>query len=144
MCLFSSPLYFPLVTSPVLFLPHSPHLLLIPSLMSVYLVFGCVPIYGLYPKAKAAPFQMAPPNCDLLLPLPGGRTATILHSNKFPKIHGAPEKGERKGKKKYMMAAGLGMPWDPPGKAGGSVRGEGSLGVPAQAAVPATWPQISG
>ena len=36
------------------------------------------------------------------------------------------------------------MPWDPPGGAGGSVRGEGSLGVPAQAAAPATWPRISG
>ena len=36
------------------------------------------------------------------------------------------------------------MPWDPPGRAGGSVWGEGSLGVPAQAAAPATWPGISG
>ena len=32
--------------------------------------------------------------------------------------------------------AGLGTPWDPPGRAGGSVQGEGSLGVPAQAAGP--------
>ena len=35
------------------------------------------------------------------------------------------------------------MPWDPPGGAGESVRGEGSLGVPAQAAAPATRPWIS-
>ena len=35
--------------------------------------------------------------------------------------------------------AGLGTPWDPPGRAGGSVRREGSLGVPAQAAAPVTW-----
>ena len=34
--------------------------------------------------------------------------------------------------------AGLGTPWDPPRRAGGSVRGEGSLGVPAQTAAPAT------
>ena len=40
--------------------------------------------------------------------------------------------------------AGLGTPWDPIGRAGGTVRGEESLGVPAQAAAPATWPQISG
>ena len=39
--------------------------------------------------------------------------------------------------------AGLGTPWDPPGRAGGSVRGEGSLGVPAQPAAPATWPRIT-
>ena len=32
----------------------------------------------------------------------------------------------------------MGTPWDPPGRAGGSVRGEGSLGVPAQVAAPAT------
>ena len=36
------------------------------------------------------------------------------------------------------------MPWDPPGGARGSVRGEGSLGVPAQAAAPAARPWISG
>ena len=35
-------------------------------------------------------------------------------------------------------------PWDPPGGARGSVRDEGSLGVPAQAAAPATRPRISG
>ena len=35
------------------------------------------------------------------------------------------------------------MPWDPPERAGGSVRGEGSLGVPAQTAAPATQPRIS-
>ena len=29
------------------------------------------------------------------------------------------------------------------GRAGGSVRGEGSLGVPAQPAAPATWPRIT-
>ena len=40
-------------------------------------------------------------------------------------------------------SAGLGMPWDPPGRAGGSVWGEGSLGVPAQAAANATRPRIS-
>ena len=38
----------------------------------------------------------------------------------------------------------LGWPWDPPGGAGGSVRGEGSLGVPAQTAAPETWSRISG
>ena len=41
-------------------------------------------------------------------------------------------------------SAGLGMPWDPPGRAGGGVQGEGSLGVPAQTAAPATRPLIRG
>ena len=40
--------------------------------------------------------------------------------------------------------AGLGTPWGPPGRAGGSGRGEGSLGVPAQAAAAATRSWISG
>ena len=39
--------------------------------------------------------------------------------------------------------AGLGTPWDPPGSAE-SVRGDGSLVVPAQAAASTTRPQISG
>ena len=34
--------------------------------------------------------------------------------------------------------AGLGTPWDPPRRAGGSVRSEGSLGVPSQTAASAT------
>ena len=37
-----------------------------------------------------------------------------------------------------MTPAGLGMPWDPPRRAAGSVRGKGSLDVPAQTAAPAT------
>ena len=37
-----------------------------------------------------------------------------------------------------------GTPWGPPGRAGGSIRGEGGLGVPAQAAAPATRSRISG
>ena len=46
-------------------------------------------------------------------------------------------------------SAGLGTPWDPPRGAGGSVRGEGSLGVPAQAAAPKTrhrirWKKMDG
>ena len=40
--------------------------------------------------------------------------------------------------------AGLGTPWDPLRRGRGSVQGEGSLGVPAQTAAPATQPQISG
>ena len=38
----------------------------------------------------------------------------------------------------------LSWPGNTLGRAGGSVRGEGSLGVPAQAAAPATRPRISG
>ena len=38
----------------------------------------------------------------------------------------------------------LATPWDPPGRAGETVQGEGSLGVPAQTAAPTTWPRISG
>ena len=41
-------------------------------------------------------------------------------------------------------SAGLGTPWDSPGGARGSLRGEGSLGVPAQAPAPATRSQLSG
>ncbi|KAI3362072.1 hypothetical protein L3Q82_012210, partial [Scortum barcoo] len=37
-----------------------------------------------------------------------------------------------------LSAAGLGTPWDPPGRAGGSVWGEGSLGISAQTAASAT------
>ena len=44
----------------------------------------------------------------------------------------------------YVTQLARGTPWDPPGRAGGSVRGKGSLGVPAQAAAPATQPRISG
>ncbi|KAI3376012.1 hypothetical protein L3Q82_016544 [Scortum barcoo] len=36
------------------------------------------------------------------------------------------------------MSLGLGTPWDPPGRAGGSVWGEGSLGISAQTAASAT------
>ena len=36
------------------------------------------------------------------------------------------------------------LPRDPPGRAGGSVREEGSLGVPAQTAAAATRPRING
>lgn len=35
------------------------------------------------------------------------------------------------------------MLWHPPGRAGGSVRGEGRLAIPAEAAVPMTWSWIS-
>lgn len=35
-----------------------------------------------------------------------------------------------------------GTPWVPPGRAGGSAWGPGSLGRPAQTAASATWPQI--
>ena len=38
-------------------------------------------------------------------------------------------------------SAGLGTPWDPPVRVEWSVRGKGSLGVPAQAAAPVTRPQ---
>ena len=40
-------------------------------------------------------------------------------------------------------SAVLGTPLDPPGRAGGNVQGEGSLGVPAQTAASATRPRIT-
>ncbi|MEQ2317073.1 hypothetical protein AMECASPLE_039057 [Ameca splendens] len=42
------------------------------------------------------------------------------------------------------LSAGLGVPWAPPGGAGGGVWGEGRLGVSAESAAPATRSQISG
>ncbi|KAI3351626.1 hypothetical protein L3Q82_020238 [Scortum barcoo] len=39
---------------------------------------------------------------------------------------------------KLCLSAGLGTPQSPPGKAGGSVSGEGSLGISAQTAASAT------
>ncbi|PWA27561.1 hypothetical protein CCH79_00000087 [Gambusia affinis] len=42
------------------------------------------------------------------------------------------------------FSAGLGMPWDSPGGAGRSGWGEGSLGLPSEAATPTTRPRESG
>ncbi|PWA15275.1 hypothetical protein CCH79_00008546 [Gambusia affinis] len=41
------------------------------------------------------------------------------------------------------LSAGLGTPWDSSGGAGRSDWGEGSLGLPSEAATPATRPRIS-
>ncbi|XP_061589443.1 uncharacterized protein LOC133454734 [Cololabis saira] len=43
---------------------------------------------------------------------------------------------------RLCLSAGLGTPRTPPGRAGGSVWGEGSLGIPAEAATPATRERI--
>ncbi|KAI3352281.1 hypothetical protein L3Q82_005259 [Scortum barcoo] len=40
---------------------------------------------------------------------------------------------------RLCLSAGLGTPRGPPGRAGGSVWGEGSLGISAQTAASATW-----
>ena len=79
----------------------------------------------------------------------GGRYSLFLKINKLKNIPGMSRQEETPRKTQDMLerlcrSAGLGTPWDPPGRAGGSVRGEGGLGVPAQAAAPATRPQISG
>ena len=42
------------------------------------------------------------------------------------------------------LPVGLGTPWDPPGRAGGSGWGEEGLGFLAEAAAPATRTRISG
>ncbi|KAI3354196.1 hypothetical protein L3Q82_018734 [Scortum barcoo] len=43
---------------------------------------------------------------------------------------------------RLCLSAGLGTPQGPPGRAGGSVWGEGSLGISAQTAASATRPRI--
>ena len=77
--------------------------------------------------------------------------ASISDASRMPPLGGVPgmshrEETPRKTQdtlEQLCRPAGLGTPWDPPRRAGGSVQGEGSLGVPAQAAAPATRPRIS-
>ena len=64
----SFPSVFPFVTSPVLFPPHSPHLFLIPLLVSVYLVF-------------VLPALLVSSLCDVpVFPMSPLRNATADHS----------------------------------------------------------------